>query len=384
MFLGGGIDPIWTTNPLVRSQVDSGVDVPYGPEQIVESGAVRLGPHWAPLGKYSRKLAILNGVFLQTANHNTGHMQLTRLKTSVHAQMPSLLDILGSRRDGQPLASITVGAFFQEDYSSGWFATPVKSGGADPSEKDLFGHLDELAPADLERMARVLRVQAAHLRGTAGPPEKLVTAGNIEQAAALFDYLPKTKPFVLEVWSQDRLGQSFAESLQRVLWALENDVTGGALVVLGGSGWDSHFENEKRQARFSGQFAPQLARFLDRLDTLRNAHGTLAENTLMVVGSEIGRFPRLNDLAGKDHFPEAPYLLIGPGINTNQGQGAMFGGTGRQGEALPISLRTGKEAASGGHRVTLDDLGTTLLRSAGFEPSAYGYSGQNLDFLYQS
>lgn len=384
ILLSGGIDPVYTLDPKLRDEVEAEVDLPYAPEAIVSSGEVKLGPHFAPLVRHAGKMAIVRGVALNTANHNTGLMQLLRLKTDVHAQMPSLLELIGSRRSGQPLACITLGMFLHELYSGGFFGTgPKRDAAADPEARDLFGRLDELAPADLERMAHVLRAQATRLREAGGSPERLVAAANLEQSAALFALLPRARPFVSEVWTPDRLGQGFAESFQRVLWALENDLTSGVMLTLGGLGWDSHFENAKRQARYNSQLAPQLARFLDQLETRRNAHGSLAEQTQLVVGSEIGRFPRLNDLQGKDHFPEAPYLFIGPGIRSGDGRGAVYGTTGRQLEAAPISLRTGRAVAAGGHPVSLDDLGATLLHAAGLEPAAFGYFGKRLEFLVE-
>jgi uncharacterized protein (DUF1501 family) len=380
LFLSGGIDPIWTFDPKQRSEIEPDVDLAYGPDQIVTSGGVRLGPHFATLAKYAGRMAIVNGVHLNTANHHTGHMQIIRLRTSVHGQMPSLLDILGSRREGQPLSSITLGTSLAQGYSSGTFGTPIRMS-SDPKEKDLFGSIDELAPADLERMARVLRSQAAGLRSAGASAEALRTAANIEQAAALFAQLPKVKPFTMESWAEDRAAQQSTENLQRVLWALENDLTSSAFVEVGGQGWDTHQNNDAAQTRLNKRFATFFAKFLDKLDTLRNAHGTLADNTLIVAGSEIGRFPRLNSVKGKDHLPQAPYLFIGPSINTGGGQGAVYGRTGRQMEGLPVSLQTGRDVSTGGQLMTLDDLGTTLLHAAGFQPSIYGYTGRNLEFL---
>ena len=96
----------------------------------------------------------------------------------------------------------------------------------------------------------------------------------------------------------------------------------------------------------------------------------------MFAGSEIGRFPRLNAGRGKDHFPQAPYLFMGPWFAT----GRTFGGTDRQMVAQPISLATGA-VERGGARLVLDDLGTTLLRLDGADPELSGHAGRHLRFL---
>jgi hypothetical protein len=107
--LGGGVDAVYTTNPLVKKDVESWVDVPFRPSEIIDTGSVQLGPLWAKLADASRDMAILNGVQLSTANHDTGYLQLVRMRNDAHRQMPPLDYIIGSHRDGQPLGSITVG-----------------------------------------------------------------------------------------------------------------------------------------------------------------------------------------------------------------------------------------------------------------------------------
>src|SRR5262245_8850079 len=72
ILLSGGMDSIWTTDPRERSEIEDGVDLPYPPAAIVEAGALRLGPHLAPLAPVARRLNVLNGVQVATANHNWG------------------------------------------------------------------------------------------------------------------------------------------------------------------------------------------------------------------------------------------------------------------------------------------------------------------------
>jgi hypothetical protein len=125
-----------------------------------------------------------------------------------------------------------------------------------------------------------------------------------------------------------------------------------------------------------------IARFLDELSRRRTRRGPLSAQTLVLIGSEIGRFPALNTAHGKDHFPEAPLVLFGAGINAGGGKGAAYGRTGADMAALPVSSRTGQEAPSGNHAVQLDDVGTTLLHLGGVsDPGVYGYVGRVLEFL---
>jgi hypothetical protein len=98
------------------------------------------------------------------------------------------------------------------------------------------------------------------------------------------------------------------QDLQRALWAIENDLVVCCQVSVDryGQPWDSHWDNHRVQASTSRSTIPLIAQFLRELGERRNAHGVLADQTLVVLGSELGRFPRLNGAQGKDHWPEAP------------------------------------------------------------------------------
>jgi uncharacterized protein (DUF1501 family) len=104
---------------------------------------------------------------------------------------------------------------------------------------------------------------------------------------------------------------------------------------------------------------------------------------VVVVGSELGRFPVLNTNEGKDHWPETSFMIMGPGINTGGGKGASFGTTGTFMEGKKMNKTTGKPDEAGSH-VRIDDVGTTLLGIAGFKPEVYGYQGERLRFLEQA
>jgi uncharacterized protein (DUF1501 family) len=127
----------------------------------------------------------------------------------------------------------------------------------------------------------------------------------------------------------------------------------------------------------SSALLPVVARFIEELAKRTNSHGALLDQVRIIVGSELGRFPKLNAERGKHHFPEVPMLFMGAGIPG----GRAFGRTGRMMEALPMDLNTGRPTGNGGSPVTLDDVGATLLRSVGVDPELYGNSGRHLPFL---
>jgi len=352
----GGIDAILTTDPKPRSELESWVDKPFDEGDVVAAGGHVLGPHLRPLAPFADRLVIIKNLAVQTAVHEVGLDYAAALRTEVTPDVPAIIDVLGAHRDGQPLASVTFG------FQSGTF----------PSS--LFASFDGADPEDLAALARSYRRRAGSL--AAGGTLAARSAENLEQCAALFSRLPEATRFAPESWTSSPRLKTIDTLFQRLIWAIENDFA-AAFSLTTRSIWDSHFYNTTLQAESSEEFFPMVARFLHELEARKNRHGVLAENTLVVIGSEIGRFPRLNSMSGKDHFPEVPYIVVEPRART----AAVFGCTGRRLEALPVSMSTGQPARAGVRRPILDDLGTTILRRFGVEPTRYGYDGVVMDPL---
>jgi uncharacterized protein (DUF1501 family) len=359
LLLSGGIDAVFTTDPKTRSEVERWVDVPFASKDIFEASGLRLGPHLKPLESHTRRMAVLNGVLTFSANHQSGIEQFRCLRASVTPRTPGALDLIGAVRDGQPVGHMT------EQWLRAGFVPRL---GSDRRPKK----------ESLARTIAAMRGHAAKLRRIGTSPQALRTAQSYEEAAALIERAP-SQSFTEAPESPQA---EIVQDLDAVVWALKNDLTRAFSLNIGGheQPWDTHTFNLERQSELSGFFFPVLAKFLKDLETTSNEHGTLADNTLVVIGSDVGRFPRLNDMKGKDHLPEVPLMFYGAGVTRPQGRGA-FGQTGRRMEAIPISLKTGRPDSQG-KRVTLDDVGRTVLELCGVRsPSLFGYAGDRLDFL---
>lgn len=355
ILLSGGMDAIWTTDPRERGEVEAGVDLPYPATAIVEAGALQLGPHLAPLAAVADRLSLINGVRVGTANHNWGWLQFDRLRTGVDERMPIIGSLLGEARDGQPLAVVQL-----------------------PRDEATFQRVERASPADRSALAAALdrqrrQLPAAQVDGAVGD--------SLASGAALLARMAAARAFVPEAWPESAIPGSAAllAVLQRALWAIENDVAACYQLSVDryGQPWDSHADNTRLQRASSARAIPLIARFLAGLGERRNAYGPLADQTLVVLGSELGRFPRLNGGLGKDHWPQVPLLFWGAGVVHQR----AFGRTGAHLQATPVSLRTGRGVTAGGELLTLDDVGTTLLHLAGLDPAPRGYTGRHLDFL---
>jgi hypothetical protein len=111
--------------------------------------------------------------------------------------------------------------------------------------------------------------------------------------------------------------------------------------------YDTHSHND-RQSGYQDTLFGNLLKLADDLSTRpgKTTGSKLIDHTVVVVLSEMGRTPKLNDRNGKDHWPIASLMLFGAGV---QG-GRTFGGTDDQFYGKPTDLETG----------ALDDAGTLL------------------------
>lgn len=373
--LSGGPDAILTVDPKDPSEVETWVDNPL-PRDSVTAGKIRLGANFAKLARWAPKMAVVQGVRVESVNHPAGSWQLVRMRRRVVQTVPGILDILAHHRDGQPLGALTLGDLSDRGYTPGWSFDGFPFVPGQPPVHQGLAPLEAMAPADAALLARALRqeAQASGLR----PADR----DSYRQVAALIERLPSTTKFAPSPdWVPKAAAKKFtptADAAQRLLWALENDLVSGAFVIVTRNDWDSHYGNLQRQTTTSEAFAHVFDRFLDGLHARRNAHGSLAEQTTIVVSGELGRYPRINSDRGKDHLPEMPMLFMGAGIDAGGG-GNVIGQTGREMLAYPLDPATGK--LGGKRHLLLDDIGTTLLHLFGIEPTRYGYAGRVLEPL---
>jgi uncharacterized protein (DUF1501 family) len=114
--------------------------------------------------------------------------------------------------------------------------------------------------------------------------------------------------------------------------------------------WDTH---RKNTWSLKEVLCPPFDRAVSALLADLSTRGLL-ENTLLVVTTEFGRTPRINTLAGRDHWPNAfSILMAGGGV---QG-GRVIG-------------RTDKHAAEVTARpITPEDMSATILSTLSIDPT---------------
>ncbi len=132
--------------------------------------------------------------------------------------------------------------------------------------------------------------------------------------------------------------------------------------------WDSHANNDIEQSLLFEDFFAEMLGLMNVLETTPGAQAaTLADETVVVVLSEMGRTPQRNGSNGKDHWPYGTALLWGPGVRGNQVVGAFDA---RQ-YGVDIDFATG-EASESGSAVGPNVLGATLMVLGDVEPADEG------------
>ncbi len=199
---------------------------------------------------------------------------------------------------------------------------------------------------------------------------ELAATGQVDEIAARTFAQAIEKAEALEELRHDTDftgGQALIEQGYVAVDALSRGISRCVTVVStgGGLGWDTHDNNDAQQAAlFEGLFndLDTLMELLARTPGRKEA--TLAEETVVVVLSEMGRTPLLNGAAGKDHWPYTSAMLVGPGITGSRVIGAYDEGY--------FGARMDVEAARldpNGVRLSPKSLGATLLSVAGIDPA---------------
>jgi len=137
----------------------------------------------------------------------------------------------------------------------------------------------------------------------------------------------------------------------------------------GGSGWDSHTNNDDTQSRSWESLFSGLLDMTDRFAALPGkGSGSLLDETVIVVLSEMGRTPQLNDQEGKDHWPYTSALVVAPGITGSRVVGATDEFYyGKQLDPFTGELWDGPDAID----LTTSSFGATLLNLAGVDHEPY-------------
>ena len=161
-------------------------------------------------------------------------------------------------------------------------------------------------------------------------------------------------------------GNSLDTQADVAIQALSMGVSRSVTIAASGN-WDTHGNNDALQAPLWETLFSGLGRLMQRLEnTPGEVSDSLAEETTVVVLSEMGRTPSLNAQNGKDHHPITSCMLLGRHITGNRVVGAYD----RQFFGEAIDPQTG-EIDANGQTLSAEALGATLLALGGVDYEAY-------------
>ncbi|MES2642920.1 MAG: DUF1501 domain-containing protein [Myxococcota bacterium] len=130
--------------------------------------------------------------------------------------------------------------------------------------------------------------------------------------------------------------------------------------------WDTHAVNSDQNHHFELLFQ-KLLDIVAALDGATSIAGNrLSDEVVVVVLSEMGRDPRLNNSSGKHHWTWTSAMLLGPGITG----GRAIGGFDEFVTGEKVDHDSG-ELSSTGTTLSASDLGATLLMLGGVDPAEH-------------
>ncbi len=114
------------------------------------------------------------------------------------------------------------------------------------------------------------------------------------------------------------------------------------------NGWDTHINNHEAHLKLNGILDPALSSLIRGLKDR-----DLYDDTIILVGTEFGRTPKLNVTEGRDHWPHGFSVLLGGG--------GLRGGL-AIGETDPSGEKTDPA-----RKIKVDDVHATILSSLGID-----------------
>ncbi len=359
LYMAGGMSHLDTfdTKPGAATQ---------GPTETIKTSAdgVRVSQHFPLLAGHMDKVAVINSMMSTQGAHEQGRYYmhtgyrvrgtikhpslgawLERMRGRIHNTLPGHVVVGGG-------ASMASAGFFDASLS------PLPIG--DPSEgltnsqrvahvtEDQFQHRIHR----LKQMNKAFRekYKARDIEDYAKIYEEAVKLMSSEDLAA-FD-ISKEPENVRAAYGDNSFGQG-------CLLARRLVERGVRFIEVVRGGWDTHSENFDQM----GDLCPSVDRALAALLADLSARGLLDE-TLVVLTTEFGRTPDINDRAqGRDHYPAAfSALLAGGGIQGGQ----TYGKTDPEGRRVVEN------------RVGVEDFNATIAHSLGLplEFEMYSPSGR--------
>lgn len=361
---GGGWDPTMVCDP-------KGGDInrQFMPSAIRSAGNIPYAPITYPDGytnqrffeKYHQRLLVLNGIDMQTNNHDSGN----RFTWSGHLEdgyPPLAAMVAAALAPGRPLGFLSNGGYentmgivplarLPSVDTIGRIAYPNRT---DPAMEQA-RYLSEASYLRIQRYQRertVAMADASTLLAYENSMRQLVaTRSGSNLLERLMTYLPNNA----------ELGRATNPILRQGMVALaayQAGVTAAANLAVGG--FDTHGNHDTNQGNALSRLLQGVDQLMDRVEMLG-----LSDRVTVVVGSDFGRTPTYNAQMGKDHWSVSSMLLMGAGVRGNR----VIGATNEAQRARGLDFATLAVSDASTRRLNPKSIHTSLRRLAGVETS---------------
>lgn len=319
---------------------------------------VQISEHLPKLAKCADKFTVLRGVSHTLAAHDLG----TKYMITGNRPLPSLdfpgfgavtSKELGGPRDIPPFVAIPntpqVAGYLGVEYAP--FSTTSAPRAGQPFSVRGITIGRGLTIAEIEKRQNLLKGLDATFRGFEKQSDLVNGLDRFAQRAYDIISSPRTRqafditresPSITSLFGENTLSQS-------ALLAARLVEAGTRFVTLTHGGWDTHDQNF---TKLKTKQLPELDDALAALFTALDRKGLL-ETTLVVVNGEFGRTPKINERAGRDHYPRAMFVVMG-------------GGGVKGGQVVGASDDKAMGPASG-DGITPDDVAASLYHSLGID-----------------
>lgn len=319
--------------------------------------------------KVANQIAILRGMSHGDSDHGRGfHIMMTGMtpgagdfnatkNNNVHPSLGSMVARMGSGRGELP-SYISVPCFLRSGgpafLGPGYAPFVIEADPAAPefSVRDVEAAGSVTEDRNRRRLAALREINTldrkaddlpADLRAIDTFYQKAHGLMTSTKAKEAFD-LRREKESLRERYGMTSLGQCCLLGRRLV-------EAGCRFVTIENGHWDTHRDNSRS---LRDLLVPSVDRALPALLTDLKERGLL-DSTLVVLSTEFGRTPRINTMAGRDHWPNAfSIVLAGGGI---QG-GRVIGKTDKNGAYVTDRL------------TTPGDMAATILQALGIDPAA--------------
>ena len=264
---------------------------------------------------------------------------------------------------GGPSLTGDLGTAVARTGSNGQLEGLLSGGILDQSDQAVQARLSRPAEDIVDRyLQRRAGARAAASRSAVDAGLSAAHADALDKALGLKDYR-----YIMDFTGGQGLGSQAGVAVDALAYGLSRCVSLGFPGPGAGLGWDTHANNDDDQsALFEALFAglTQLVALLQT--TPGEVEPTLADETVLVVLSEMGRTPQLNPTLGKDHWPYTSVMMMGPGLTTDR----VIGGLDDNYYGLEMDFATA-EPQAGGRILSVESVGAALLQLADLDPAAW-------------